>query len=285
MKPNICVCAKFGYHIHKRMIPSYKSLSEAYLAILADVYHNPDHIHDTVTPDKMADKDNPVVKNPNWYFNKSANQEKVNYHFIIERPSDQERITTKSASRDEVIYEYSSKETVLFDKGDCVGIKDLSKVWQRIANPDGSVNAVYGSLIYHIKDAGNECFEPAGFVSQWEWAKNRLLLLKKTNQAYLHFNRPTHQWNGNLDQPCCMNIQFFIRDDQLHLNVNMRSNDLVYGVPYNMMYFVKLMHRMVAELLPAYPDLVVGNYYYNTVSLHFYLKHLDKVKDMLGIHE
>jgi len=263
----------------------YKSLSEAYLAILSDVYHNPDFIHETVTPDKMGHSDNPVAKNSNWYFNKSAKQEKVNYHFVIEHPSDQERITTKSASRDEVMYEYSSKETVLFDKGDCVNIKQLSKVWQRIANPDGTVAAVYGALIYYLKDAGNEKFDPEGFMSQWEWAKNRLLLLKKTNQAYLHFNRPNHQWNENLDQPCCMNIQFFIRNDELHLNVVMRSNDLVYGVPYNMLYFIKLMHRMTWELKEAYPELVVGNYYYNTVSLHFYLKHLDKVQDMLGIRE
>lgn len=263
----------------------YKSLTEAYLAILADVYHNPDFVHETITPDKMTAADNPVVQNPNWYFNKSANQEKVNYHFCIEHPSDKEQIVTKSASRNEVIYEYSSKETVLFDQGDRVEIKQLSKVWERIANPDGTINASYGSMVYHIKDAGNECFEPDGFTSQWEWAKNRLKLLKKTNQAYVHFNRPNHQWNGNLDQPCCMNIQFLIRNDQVHLNVNMRSNDLVYGFPYNALYFVKLMHRMTAELKEWYPELVVGNYYYNTVSLHFYLKHLDKVKDMLGIRE
>jgi len=264
---------------------TYETLSEAYLDILRDVYENPDYVHDAVTPEKVQGNENPVVKNAKWFFNKAANQEKINYHFVIKKPSDREDITTKSERRNQIIYEYSSKETVLFDKGDRVEIKQLSKVWQKIANPDGTINASYGYMVYHLRDAGNPDFQNEDeFMSQWEWAKNRLMLLKKTNQAYIHFNRPKDQWNENLDQPCCMNIQFQIRDDFLNLNVNMRSNDLVYGVPYNMLYFVKLMHRMVAELKEkTYPTLQIGDYFYNAASLHFYLKHRDMVEDMLGL--
>lgn len=272
------------------LIKEYRSLSEAYLSILEDVYTNPDYIHDAVSPSDLESKINLVpkasnlVKNKNFFFNKSTNQEKVNYHFIIRSPSDKEDITTRCKIRNSIIYEYSSKETVLFDKGDREQIKSLSKVWERIQNPDGTINANYGYMVYHLKDAGNQEFDPE-FISQWDWAKSRLILLKKTNQAYLHFNRPKDQWMENLDQPCCMNIQFQIRDDKLNLIVNMRSNDLVYGVPYNMLYFVKLMFRMVDELKSVYPNLIVGDYYYNATSLHFYLKHRDKVESMLGIEE
>jgi thymidylate synthase len=119
--------------------------------------------------------------------------------------------------------------------------------------------------------------------SQWEWAKSRLLLLKKTNQAIIFFCRPKDQWSGNLDIPCTLNIQFQIRDDRLNLTIYMRSNDLVYGTPYNMLYFVKLMHRMKDELKQYYTTLEIGDYYYNATSLHFYLKHQDRVRDMLGI--
>lgn len=263
-------------------VREYKTVSEAYLSILKDVYENPDYVHETVDETKVDKSTNPVLENKNWYFNKGANQEKVNYSFVILHPSDTENIVTRCSKRNSIIYDYSSKETVLFDNGDRTEIKNLSKVWQRIANPDGTINASYGYMVYHLKDAGNPCFDTE-LCSQWEWAKKRLLLLKKTNQAYLHFNRPKDQWNQNLDQPCCMHIQFQIRDEQLHLYVSMRSNDLVYGVPYNMLYFVKLMHRMCNELKSKYPDLTVGNYYYHTASLHFYLKHSDKVKSMLGI--
>jgi thymidylate synthase len=264
------------------MTKTYTSLSEAYLGILHDVWKTPDYIHDAVTPEMKQNDPNPVTRNRNWYFNKAAKQEKTNYSFVIREPDENEQIKTRSEHRDDVMYEYSSKETVLFDKGDRVEIKQLSKVWQRVANPDGTINASYGYMVYHLKDAGNAEYDDT-FMSQWEWAKNRLLLKQTTNQAYIHFNRPKDQWNGNLDQPCCMNIQFQIRENRLNLLVNMRSNDLVYGVPYNMLYFVKLMHRMVRELKEVYPTLVVGDYYYHAASLHFYLKHLDKVEDMLGV--
>ncbi len=287
------VCKEKGF------LTNYKSVSEAYLGILQDVYENPDYIHDSFTAQDCDDSDY-VKSDPNWFFNKSAKQEKVNYSFVISKPKI-EPITTLCKKRNEIIYDYSDKETVIFDNGDLVNIKTLSKVWERIANPDGTINANYGYMVYHLKDAGNQKFSET-MLSQWEWAKDRLKRLYRTNQAYIHFNRPKDQWLLNKDQPCCMNIQFQIRDvvckdvththlenpskthKQISMYVNMRSNDLVYGVPYNMMYFVKLLHRMRDELAveAGYTDLEIGNYYYHAVSLHFYLKHKDKVESMLG---
>jgi hypothetical protein len=132
----------FGIKSHK----IYNSVSEAYLGILNDVYQNPDFVHDAITENDMKQhiETNKFLENKNWYFNKTANQEKTNYSFIIRSPSDKENIITKCKQRNKIIYEYSDKETVLFDKGDRVKIKDLSKVWQRIANPDGTINASNG---------------------------------------------------------------------------------------------------------------------------------------------
>lgn len=257
----------------------YRSISEAYLGILEDVYRNPDHVHPGVEESQL-----PQGQDPNWLLNRAANQEKIDYRFTILSPSDREPIQTRSEKRNAIIEEYARKETEFFDRGDRVGIKSLSKVWERVQNPSGDVNANYGYMVYHLKDAGNTDYDPT-LLSQWEWAKSRLRLHKNTNQAYLHFNRPKDQWEGNLDQPCCLAIQFQVRDDRLHLTVFMRSNDLVYGVPYNTLYFVKLMHRMVAELRAesgSHADLTVGDYHYHSASLHFYLKHTDLVREMLG---
>ena len=132
--------------------PIFHSLSEAYMSILSDVYHQPDYVHQTMTPEDMKSTPltHPVINNPRWYFNKTATQEKTNYHFIIRQPRADESITTKSAKRNEIIYDYSCKETVMFDQGDCCNIKQLSKVWERIANPDGTINANYGYMVYHL---------------------------------------------------------------------------------------------------------------------------------------
>lgn len=273
-----------GSQFQARMA-TFPNLSEAYLHALHQLWYNPQYEHRGVTPDDMKDCEHPASKNPRWYFNKGANVELVNFAMTIVEPSDREDIVTHSAQRNKIIYDYSAAETVMFDNGDLVNIKQLSKVWQTIANPDGTINANYGHMVYKLKDAGNSKFSDH-FQSQWDWAKSRLLLLKSTNQSYLHFNRPQHQWDENLDQPCCLNVQFQIRDDRLSLYVNMRSNDAVYGTPYNLLYFVKLMHRMLAELQAAkYPELTIGDLFYHTTSLHYYKKHADKVRDMLGLSE
>lgn len=259
------------------------TLSEAYLHALHQLWYHPQYEHHGVSPDDLKDSDHPATKIPQWYFNKGAHTEIVNFSMVITEPSDKEDIVTRSAQRNKVIYDYSAAETIMFDNGDLVNIKQLSKVWQVIANPDGTINANYGHMVYKLKDAGNSKFSD-NFQSQWDWAKSRLLLLKKTNQSYLHFNRPQHQWDENLDQPCCMFIQFQIRDNRLSLYVNMRSNDAVYGLPYNLLYFVKLMHRMLAELKAVkYPELTLGDLFYHTTSLHYYMKHAQRMRDMLGL--
>lgn len=189
---------------------------------------------------------------------------------------------SRAAARDEVIRVYTEKEREYFDRGDIRNMGDVSKFWDSIKNPDGTINANYGYMVYYIRDAGNG-------LSQWEWAKSRLLARRDTCQAVMHFNRPKDQWDGNLDQPCCMYSQFLIRSDPrdaeklwLHLSVSMRSNDLWFGTPYNWAYHIELMYRMAEELQETYPGLQVGNLYHHATSLHIYKRHYKKVEELLA---
>lgn len=262
------------------MSRTYSTISKAYLETLSEIYYRPDFSHlDTSQPHQR----------PEANFNRGAFQEKIDYSFTILSPSREEQITTKCPIRNQVIADYAKKERILFDSGDIWNLGSLSKVWATIANPDGSVNANYGYMVYHLKDAGNLKFSEK-MASQWEWAKSRLLKFEDTLQAYLHFNRPKDQWDENLDQPCTMYIQFIIRRDvsgirKLHLYAYMRSNDAVYGLPYNVLYFVELMYRMREELCEKYPDLEIGNYVHRALSLHIYTKHLKKVQEMIQSEE
>ena len=250
----------------------FETLSEAYLHALKQVLENPDHRIETVqTGDKRYD------------YNRQACIEKLNYQFTVRSPS-LDYIQTYSQERNLVIREYFDKEYELCQSGNISDMGKISKVWDLIANPDGTVNANYGYMVFHLKDAGNLKFDP-NLKSQWDFAKSRLLLCKESNQAYLHFNRPKDQYDSNLDQPCTMFIQFYIRDDRLNLNAFMRSNDLVYGTPYNTMYFMRLLFQMREELLVEYPKLEIGQYTHFATSLHIYERHIPKVREMLGLSE
>jgi thymidylate synthase len=255
----------------------YTTFSDAYLSVLKDVLEN----YEYETYPSGDDKEGKGRR-----FNEAPIIEKISYKFVIKEPKEDDLYPiTKSEKRNEIIRNYIDKECVLYDQGNDnsdQAMEKISKVWKLIANPNGTINSNYGLMVYHTPDAGNLFHQPEqGMLNQWEWAKNRLRERWNTGQAILHFNRPSHQWTNNKDQPCTVFIQFIIRDDKLHLFGFMRSNDLIYGTPYNISYFIRLMHRMLKELKDVYPKLTIGNYTHNATSLHIYKRNLDKAKAML----
>lgn len=67
------------------------------------------------------------------------------------------------------------------------------------------------------------------------------------------------------DLPCTLTLQFLLRGKQLHLVVNMRSNDMWLGMPYDIFAFTAI-QRLIAEAL----NVDTGTYVHNVGSLHFY---------------
>lgn len=259
----------------------YNNIHEAYLGTLREVYENPDCV--------SAPRGQNV-------------REKLDHTFRILEPSNV-AIITRDSNRNAVIESYTKKEVDLYDS--CTNRADdfgrASKFWLSLANPDGTVNSAYGHLIWAKASHGND-FELEQYVqipstrpgegnvygmrpvrrTPWEWAKHSLLADKDTRQAILRFSLPEHQWVGNKDQTCTMHGNFLIRNDQLHLSVVMRSNDLTLGLVYDLPWFCGLMDKMVEELKPTYPNLTKGHYTHTVHSLHIYERNEEMVKKMLG---
>jgi thymidylate synthase len=260
-------------------VNTYRTLHEAYLASLADVYDNPDH-----------------VAEPRG----QRTREKLNYQFVVTEPT-VEPVVTHDPERNEVIKDYTAKEVALYDSGTnrAEDFGRASKFWLKLANPDGTVNSAYGYLIWNNKSHGNAAFEigkqynemaleerfaaaTAVTRTPWEWAKESLLADKDTRQAILRFSLPCHQWKGNKDQVCTLHGLFLIRDNKLNLSINMRSNDLTLGLVYDLPWFISLIYRMRDELKGTYPDLGIGTYSHYVHSLHIYDRDEEKILKMLG---
>jgi hypothetical protein len=259
----------------------YNNASEAYLGTLAEVYFNPDV--------KSAPRGQPV-------------REKLDYSFRVMQPTDSP-IITKDEKRNGTIASYTAKEVELYDS--CTNSAEdfgkASKFWLTLANPDGTVNSAYGHLIWKKQSHGSD-FEQEKYICQppqaegqgtvyrmrpvrrtpWDWAKHSLITDKDTRQAILRFSLPEHQWVGNKDQTCTMHGNFLIRNDELHLSVVMRSNDLTLGLVYDLPWFCGLMDKMVEELKETYPDLKKGMYTHTVHSLHIYERYTDRILKMLG---
>jgi len=78
--------------------------------------------------------------------------------------------------------------------------------------------------------------------------------------------------------PCTLSLQFMIRDSQLHLIANMRSNDITWGLTYDVFNFT-----MIQEFIAVQLGIPLGNYYHNAGSLHLYKERDEKmVKALRG---
>ncbi len=238
----------------------YENIHEAYLGSLRDIYFNYDY--------RAAPRGLPV-------------REKTDYSFRVLHPR-AEAIVTFDEARNKVIAGYTAREVELYDS--CVNtaaeFAKASKFWEKLANPDGTVNSAYGYLIWKNTSHGS-AFEGT-MRTPWEWAKQSLITDKDTRQAVVRFSLPEHQWVGNKDQTCTMHANFLIREDKLNLSVVMRSNDLVLGLVYDLPWFVSLIDRMVNELKPHYPNLTKGTYTHTVHSLHIYERNEEMVLKMIG---
>ena len=246
----------------------YNSIHEAYLGTLRDVYFNYDF--------RSAPRGLPV-------------REKLDYKFEVLNPVN-ETIITQDPERNKVIEEYTKKETELYNActNDVKEFSKASKFWEKLANPDGTVNSAYGYLIWANKSHGNLLYEKdlveaiPKWRTPWEWCLESLKADKDTRQAILRFSLPEHAYKGVKDFTCTMHANFLIRDDKLHLSVVMRSNDLMLGLVYDLPWFVSLMDKMIDELKDTYPALQKGKYSHIVHSMHIYEKDEQKILKMIG---
>lgn len=260
----------------------YETIHEAYLGTLADVVDHPDS-----------------VSSPRG----QSVREKFNYMFKILNPTT-ESIITKDEKRNITIDSYSKKEFELYNRNtfQAEDYGTISKFWLKLKNPDGTVNSAYGPLIRHKKSMGNDfekqLIEHPGFKNSKgvgsvkiessvmrtpkEWVLLKLRQDKDTRQAVMKFSLPEHFWDGNKDFTCTLHAYFQIRDNKLDMTVNMRSNDLMLGLVYDLPWFISLMYEFVDELKDTYPELEVGSYTHLVHNIHIYDRDLEKVYKMLG---
>lgn len=148
-----------------------------------------------------------------------------------------------------------------------------SKFWNRILNKDTTINSAYGYLLFTELNKYN--------ISQWNWAKNSLLLDKDSRQAILHFNNSNHQYNNNKDFVCTMYGIFNIRNNKLNLTITQRSCDVIKGLTFDLPFFTLLLQLMHYELKQKYNNLEIGYFHHFINSLHAYENDFMLINNML----
>ena len=146
-------------------------------------------------------------------------------------------------------------------------IGKFSNFWKNITNPGtNEINSNYGTLL---------------FGKQLQWVVESLQKDPNSRQAIAFVNKPDFQFEGNKDFVCTMYLNFFIRDNVLHMKVQMRSNDVFYGLTYDAPFFSFVMQHVYLWLKPTYPELELGGYLHFADNMHYYEPHFELAEEIM----
>ena len=179
--------------------------------------------------------------------------------------NEERSLPQKYLRKELLLYFNSIKSTEAFTKA--------SSFWKQLTNDDGTINSSYGYLIFGEKNEEG--------LSQWQWAQRSLIKDKDSRQAIMYLCRTSVQRDDIKDFICTISYQFLIRDNQLWLIVNRRSQDIFFGLTFDGPWEMLLMQQMRLHLLDTYPELKLGSYVLNCGSLHMYERNFEKIKNML----
>lgn len=91
----------------------------------------------------------------------------------------------------------------------------------------------------------------------------------ETRQAVITLRDPYRDlFEKSKDVPCTIAMSFRIRNGKLNMTTHMRSNDLVWGFPYDIIQFCLLQTTIANEL-----GIGSGTYTHHADSLHIYERH------------
>lgn len=189
--------------------------------------------------------------------------------------------------------EYLEAEMEWYKNGsyDVSEISKHSKFWNKLTNPDGTtVNSNYGMLIFREPTVNGK--------SQFDWCADKLTEDISTRQAVLNYNQPKHKYPGNKDFTCTLAQTFRVRtkfynnkdgfgfSDELEENfldtrVFMRSNDMIYGLCYDLPWFAHVQTKMAEKVgQQKRSSVFASNYYHYAQSMHVYKKHFQMLEDI-----
>ena len=143
-------------------------------------------------------------------------------------------------------------------------IGKMAKIWNQISDNKGEVESNYGTYI----------------APQWSWILGELTDDRDSRRATIVINQVHHKFSNEKDYPCTQYIQFFIRENKLHMGVNMRSNDLIFGLCNDVFTFCLFHQLMLNDLNDRGAELELGSYFHHAGSLHVYERHFNMVSDI-----
>lgn len=195
-------------------------------------------------------------------------KEKLGVQFRIKNPRD--RLPMVEARNFSASYFIAETLWYLSGSDSTAWISKYASFWKGISDDGVTANSAYGARIFrpHGRIA-------SGGIVQWDYVKEELKKDSDSRRAVIHIRTPDDSLHAVKDVPCTLALQFFIREGNLHLHVNMRSSDIILGIAYDVPAFT-----MMQEILANELGVGLGEYVHTSNSLHCYERDFQMLDDI-----
>lgn len=185
-------------------------------------------------------------------------KEKLGVQFRIRNPRD--RLPFIEARNFSLSYFVAETLWYMSGNNSTEWISRYASFWKGISDDGMTANSAYGARIFrpHPRIA-------SGAINQWDYVKDELRRDPDSRRAVIHIRTPDDSVHAIKDVPCTLALQFFIRNGELHLHVNMRSSDIILGIAYDVPAFTIMQEVLANEL-----GVGLGEYVHTSNSLHCY---------------
>ncbi|RRA99213.1 thymidylate synthase [Larkinella rosea] len=137
-------------------------------------------------------------------------------------------------------------------------------------NESDDMKTVYGGY-------GPRIFNFRGKLNQIENVINLLTKKATSRKAVIQLFDAEDLAETHKEIPCTCTLQFFIREDRLHMFTSMRSNDAYRGLPHDIFAFT-----MIQEIMARSLNIEIGEYHHAVGSLHLYEKDKNKAEEYIN---
>lgn len=139
-------------------------------------------------------------------------------------------------------------------------ISKFSSFWENISDDGKTSNSAYGYMIHKKYN-----------YDQLQQVVRILSLDPNSRRALININYAHPKKLETKDEQCTIALQFMVRKDRLMMTSIMRSNDIWFGFPYDIIYF-RALQVIIADIL----DVKLGTHTHFVTSLHLYDRDYEK---------
>lgn len=237
---------------------TYQNFTSAYVDVLKDVYTQPEF---SSSPRGLKIK------------------EIIGYQFRISNPRD--RIPYVKGRDTSIHYLIAELLWYLSGNDSTDWISNYSTFWSKISDDGKTANSAYGARIFKSHDRIAAGIDASW--TQWDYVIQELKKDPDSRRAVIHIRSPQDSILANLDVPCTLSLQFFLREDNVHMVTSMRSSDVILGLVYDVPAFTLFQELLALHLTRELGRPIgLGSYTHLSASLHVYERHYEMVEKILS---